>query len=163
MTRSTLLSLSRELRDQLVLGLPGPYGERELAAGWERFGDELVAETRGPCVRPWGWWRFTARRSEHLLPRPPFTGDAEQIAQALDEYALEPIRFLAERGYLRDDERDELLARAREAQARIRTGRQRGELRITGSGERVWLGGDRTAVAVGEAVKHTPGGRRHGG
>ena len=144
--------LSPELRDQLTLGLPGPHSEAELRAAWDMFGDELTAETSGPGVRPLGWWRFVARRPEHLLPRPPFTGEAEQIAQALDEFTVEPIRYLDSHGHLRDDERDELLARAREAEARVGTGRQLGELRITASGERVWLGGDRSAVAIGEAL-----------
>ena len=145
--------LSPQLADQLELGLPGPHSQADLRAAWRMLGAQIMAEPHEPGVRPLGFWLFTAGRSEHLLPKPPFTGDAKQIAEARDDYAIEPILFLAEHGYLRDDERAALLARARAAQARIGTDRQLGELRITASGERVWLGGDRTTVAIGEALK----------
>jgi hypothetical protein len=146
--------LSAEIRDQLQLGLPGPHSDRELRAAWALFGAELAAETREPGARPWGWWQFEAGRPAHLLPEPPFTGaDPETIAQARDQYAIEPLQFLAEQGALCDEERAALLARARPARARIGTDHQLGELRITASGVRVWSGGDRTAVAVGEALR----------
>jgi hypothetical protein len=145
--------LSPELADQLEIGLPGPHSEEDLRAAWRMFGAQITAEPHEPGVRPLGFWQFTVGRPEHLLPRPPFTGDPHEIAQARDEYALEPILYLAEQGYLGDDERLELLARAREARARVGTDRQLGELRVTPAGEKVWMGGDRTAVAIGEALE----------
>lgn len=94
--------LSPQLADQLELGLPGPHSQADLRAAWRMLGAQIMAEPHEPGVRPLGFWLFTAGRSEHLLPKPPFTGDAKQIAEARDDYAIEPILFLAEHGYLRD-------------------------------------------------------------
>ena len=99
--------------------------DEERRAAWEQRKDKFMNQYVGhPYVglRPWAWWRYVAQREEHVTPYPPFyEGFTEDRADALDEYELDPIVFLAAGGYLTDRERATIEARAAEARPRIGT------------------------------------------
>jgi hypothetical protein len=150
-----------ELRWELELGFPlgssEPTDPDDLREAWELYGEQLIAERDARLHagrRPWAFWEFTAGRPARMLPDPSYTGlPVEVFAAAVDECAVEPILFLAEHGYLTDVERAELLRRGREARERIGTGGRLGESRSTDSGEYVYIGGDRSDVAIADALE----------
>ena len=93
--------------------------EDEARSAWEERRDEIMDSwmNRTTGDRPWGWWAFEAGRPPHLQPlRPGKWKSSEEI----DEYYIEPVRWLAAHG-LREDEIAEIKRRADEARPRIGT------------------------------------------
>jgi hypothetical protein len=112
-----------------------------------------------PGYREPEWWEAHGR-PKHLLPDPMAlrrAGDPAAYSEAHDRYEAEPIIYLAELGELSEEEIELLSRRGREAADRIGTGAQRGEVIAhdpnVGKSSMVWLGGDRTAAAIGEALR----------
>jgi hypothetical protein len=129
--------------------------EEEAREAWEARREDLMrsylTSPRIPGNRPEAWWRFEAGRPQHLEPYPlRLEGSTEERAEAVDEYEIEPVVFLARRGELREDELKELEADAREAGERVGTARER-----IGSGgvDRV----DQRKVKMWDAVKDAAG------
>lgn len=130
---------------------PAFLSASERREAWELHREELIAEVskRRPGDRPEAWWQFEAGRPEHLTEY-PLDREAgitiEQHADAVDEYAIEPIRFVASRGELTLEELAALAERANEARLRVGT-----------DAEQIGSGGvdkvDRRAVRLYEAVR----------
>jgi hypothetical protein len=77
---------------------------------------------RRPGGRPWAWWDFEAGRGQLLVPYPPFDCETEdEHAEALDEYEIEPIRWMAANGHLTYEEIERIAEKAEEARPRIGT------------------------------------------
>jgi hypothetical protein len=151
--RRSPLALGSALRWALQFG-PGyrTHTERELRRAWEEHREELLARQLGPGRRPWAWWRFEAGREEHLNPYPlDSEGTIEEHRDAIDEYEIEPIVFVASRGELFDDELEEIAAAAREVEPRIGT-----DAEHWGSGGVDYP--DRRAVKLWKAVQREVGG-----
>jgi hypothetical protein len=104
--------------------------EREHRAAWEARREDLLRSyltpPRIPGSRPEAWWRFEAGRLQHLKPYPlRLTGSVQARADAVDEYEIEPVVFLAGRSELREDELEQLEADAAEAAERVGTDSER--------------------------------------
>jgi hypothetical protein len=132
-------AVESELRFGCVPSWQSPHGtgsmfafEDERRRAWEARRDQLMAEyatRRLPGSRPWAWWHYEAGRPQRLEPYPLegakwFEGTVEERADAVDEYEIEPLVFLASRGELREDELEVLEAEAEEARPRIGTGHE---------------------------------------
>jgi hypothetical protein len=154
-------SIDSELRYGSVAAWRSPHGttsmfasEEEHRDAWDARREELLSEYLTPPSvpgrRPAAWWRFEARRPEHLRPYPldPPPGEprwGEAHGQALDSCDFEPILYLAANGHLFDDEVEAIRERGREAAGRIGTDReQRGSTRAVSK--------DRSKVRLARAV-----------
>jgi len=99
---------------------------------WIDRRERLLAEYARPPIRPgwrpWAWWLYEAGRAQHLvslseaLARNRGPDPIDERADAWDEWHIEPLVFLASRGDLREDELEELAAKAEEARRRVGTG-----------------------------------------
>jgi hypothetical protein len=139
--------------------LLGPCGheshfssEAEKRAAWEEHRDNLIEDARDgrPGHRPEAWWRYEARRPEHLGPDPlePPPGQplwGEEHGRAIDSYDFEPILYLAANGHLADDEIKVIRERAFEAAERVGTDREQ-------RGTTYAVSKDRSAVRLARAM-----------
>jgi hypothetical protein len=148
--------LTSAQRDALRLGWP-PVGNQRSAfrdeaarrRAWEEHREELIAEgkRRRPGSRPWAWWHYEAGREQHLTSYPlDFEGTIEEHRDAIDEYEIEPIVFVASCGELFDHELEQIAAKAREVEPRIGT-----DAEHWGSGGVDYP--DRRAVKLAKAVR----------
>ena len=125
--------------------------DEERREAWEAWREQLLEGylTRPmlPGRRPWAWWKYEAGRSQHLVEYPDhhFKGTIDDQADALDDYKIEPLVFLAGRGELSADELAVIAEKANEARPRLGT-----------DGEHIGSGGvdraDQRAVKLYEAV-----------
>ena len=136
-----------------------PYGtnsmfatDEERRAAWEERREALMVNYLTPPLlpghRPFAWWRYEAGRPHHLTEHPPpldFETPQDERAEALDEYEIEPMEWMAAHGHLTDEELAKIAERANEARPRIGT-----------PAEHIGSGGvdraDRRAVRLYEAV-----------
>jgi hypothetical protein len=131
LTSPSLLELDLGMELALIIGptTEDPFSDEDLRIAWQHHRARMMEQyCRRPGQRPWGWWFFEAGREEHLTPYPlrsEFEGTAEERVDALIEYDIEPVVFLAANGHLRDDELAALRERANEAKLRIGTGGER--------------------------------------
>jgi hypothetical protein len=125
--------------------------ERERREAWDEYKPRLMERYTSPPywgLRPAAFWEFEAERPEHVVayPEDRFEGTVEERADALDEYEMDPIIFLAENGYLVEREIAAIERKADEARPRVGTDSEHfgsdGEDRA-----------DRRAVKLWEAVE----------
>jgi hypothetical protein len=99
----------RELTPEMAFDLagwgnPAFASEEERRAAWAEHRDELLARRGGlPGTRPEAYWRYTVgapRDEDFLVP----ARDPDALRVDHDAAWEAQIRFLAERGELRDDE-----------------------------------------------------------
>ena len=126
--------------------------DEERRAAWEERREALMANYLTPPLlpghRPFAWWRYEAGRPQHLSEYPALFGGEmrqDERAEALDEYEIEPVAWMAAHGHLTDEELAKIAERANEARPRIGT-----------PTEHIGSGGvdraDRRAVRLYEAV-----------
>jgi hypothetical protein len=100
--------------------------EEERREAWEERRERLMARSnhRLPVgERPAAWWKYEARRPEHLSEYSGYDpeGSIEEQADLIDEWENEPIIWLAANGHLNPEEIGAIAEDANVARARLGT------------------------------------------